>query len=96
MLALERYLAVSKPIEYHNATLGINPWRRVMNYIVPVIVFSIIFNVSKFFEAKVDEYPDNPEGTNCWYVHSGMNFVNSNLRIHNFLITKITYLNTNS
>ena len=75
MLALERYLAVSKPIEYHNATLGINPWRRVMNYIVPVIAFSIIFNVSKFFEAKVDEYPDNPEGTNCWYVRSGIQFL---------------------
>ena len=66
VLALERYLAVSKPIEYHNATLGINPWRRVMNYIIPVIVFSIIFNVPKFFESKVQEYPDNPEGTQCW------------------------------
>ena len=66
VLALERYLAVSKPIEYHNATLGINPWRRVMNYIIPVVVFSIIFNIPKFFEIKIQEYPDNPEGTNCW------------------------------
>ena len=66
VLAFERYLAVSKPIEYHNATLGINPWRRVMNYIIPVVLFSIIFNIPKFFEIKIQEYPDNPDGTNCW------------------------------
>ena len=66
VLALERFLAVSKPIAYHNATLGINPWRRVMNYIIPVFVFSIIFNVSKFFEIEIKEWPDQPEGTVCW------------------------------
>ena len=67
VLALERFLAVSKPIEYHNATLGINPWRRVMNYIFPVIVFSIIFNIPKFFEAEVKPYEDQmtPEEM-CW------------------------------
>ena len=53
VLALERFLAVSKPIEYHNATQGTNPWRRVMNYIIPVLVFSTIFNIPKFFETKV-------------------------------------------
>ena len=33
VLALERCLAVAKPIEYHNAIQGTNPWRRVVHYI---------------------------------------------------------------
>ena len=53
VLALERYLAITKPIEYHNAIQGSNPWRRVWNYVIPVVAFSAIFNIPKFFEAQV-------------------------------------------
>ena len=53
VLALERFLAVSKPIEYHNATQGMNPWRRGLNYVIPVMVFSTFFSIPKFFETKV-------------------------------------------
>ena len=54
VLAVERFIAVTRPIEYHvNVTLsGQSPWRRVSAYMVPTILFSIAFNVPKFFEIK--------------------------------------------
>jgi hypothetical protein len=52
VLALERYRAVWRPIEYHNNINGVNPWRRVFNYIVPVIVIVVLFNLPKFFEVR--------------------------------------------
>lgn len=53
VLALERFLAITRPIEYHNAIQGLNPWRRVMNYVIPVVVCSAVFNIPKFFETTV-------------------------------------------
>ena len=53
VLAVERCLAVAKPIEYHNAVQGTNPWRRVFHYIVPVIIISVVFNTPKYFEIDV-------------------------------------------
>ena len=52
VLALERYRAVWRPIEYHNTVNSSpNPWRRVcFEYIIPVVLGSIIFNLPKFFE----------------------------------------------
>ena len=32
---------------------GTNPWRRVLTYIVPVVVFSALFNIPKFLEVVV-------------------------------------------
>ena len=55
VLALERYRAVWRPVEYHNIVNGSNSWRRVAGYIVPVVVFSVLFNIPKFFEAKFEE-----------------------------------------
>jgi hypothetical protein len=55
VLALERYLAITRPIEYHNAIQGANPWKRVWSYVVPVVIFSAIFNIPKFLETKVVE-----------------------------------------
>ena len=52
VLAIERYIAVTRPIEYHiNVTSsGSSPWRRVALYMVPTVAFSILFNIPKFFE----------------------------------------------
>ena len=52
VLALERYRAVWRPIEYHNTVNSSpNPWRRVtLEYIIPVVLGSIVFNLPKFFE----------------------------------------------
>ncbi len=45
-----------RPVEYHNKVKGANPWRRVAHYILPVVVFSILFNTPKFLEVEfVDE-----------------------------------------
>ena len=49
-LAVERYRAVWRPVEYHNNVNGINPWRRVASYICPVVAISVVFNFPKFFE----------------------------------------------
>ena len=52
-LAVERYRAVWRPVEYHNKCKGANPWRRIATcYIVPVLVFSAVFNIPKFFEVE--------------------------------------------
>ena len=52
-LALERYRAVWRPVEYHNKCRGANPWKRVMvSYFLPVIAFSVLFNVPKCFEIE--------------------------------------------
>lgn len=52
VLAVERYLAVTKPVEYHFAVVAAanQPWRRVMRYMIPTIVFCVIFNLPKYFE----------------------------------------------
>ena len=57
-LALERYRAVWRPVEYHNKIKGVNPWHRVIvSYVLPVIVFSLLFNIPKCFEIKLGVYP---------------------------------------
>lgn len=57
VLALERYRAVWRPIEYHNnVNSSPHPWRRVLkSYIIPVVLFSVLFNLPKFFETKFKE-----------------------------------------
>ena len=50
---MERYLAVSKPIEYHNAVSNSSKWPRILAYVLTVIFFSVIINVPKFFELTV-------------------------------------------
>ena len=53
VLAVERYLAVTRPVEYHLAVVAAatnQPWRRVMQYMIPTVIFCILFNLPKFFE----------------------------------------------
>jgi len=55
-LALERYRAVWRPVEYHNNNRGVNPWHKVtISYILPVVLFSLLFNIPKFFEIQFRE-----------------------------------------
>ena len=64
-LALERYRAVWRPVEYHNKCKGVNPWRRVvLSYVMPVVIFSVIFNIPKFFEVKFVVVPVDIESEN--------------------------------
>ena len=55
ILAMERYRAVSKPIDYHTIIVSGKQWQRVFRYVVPVVMFSLVFNLPKFFELKTQE-----------------------------------------
>jgi hypothetical protein len=58
-LALERYRAVWRPVEYHNQCKGINPWRRVVTlYLLPVVLFSTVFTIPKLLEVEMFVKPD--------------------------------------
>ena len=50
VLALERYRAVWHPIEYHNSMMAGKPWRRVMTWVGPAVLFAVLINLPKFFE----------------------------------------------
>ena len=52
MLALERYKAVWRPVEYRNSVLSGNPWQRVFVYVAPVVLLSVLFNVPKVKSIK--------------------------------------------
>ena len=53
-LSLERYRAVWRPVEYHNQCIGVNPWKRALvSYLLPVMVFSTLFNIPKFVEVEI-------------------------------------------
>ena len=53
-LALERYRAVWRPVEYHNQCVGVNPWKRVLiSYLLPVVVFCTLFNIPKILEVEM-------------------------------------------
>ena len=53
-IALERYRAVWRPVEYHNQCIGVNPWKRaIVSYLLPVVAFSTLFNIPKFFEVEI-------------------------------------------
>ena len=52
VLALERYRAVWHPIEYHNSMGAGKPWRRVMTYVCPAVLFAVLVNLPKFFEVE--------------------------------------------
>lgn len=57
LLAVQRYLAISRPIEYYvdvaSATAAGRNWKAAMTYTFPVILFSVLFNMPKFFEFTI-------------------------------------------
>ena len=57
-LAMERYRAVSKPIDYHTIIVSGRQWQRVFHYVIPVVIFSLVFNLPKFMELKTQIHAD--------------------------------------
>ena len=58
-LAHERYLAVRNPVKYNQS--NVNPRtqsQRVMMYALPVVIFSIAYNIPFFLCFYIDEKPD--------------------------------------
>lgn len=51
-IAFERYVAVHNPLDYKQAMNDSGAIRkRLVNYLLPVVIASIIFNIPKLFEA---------------------------------------------
>ena len=48
-----RFNAVCRPHAYRNSTVGTTTGRRVASYVVPVVVFSTVFNIPKFWETEL-------------------------------------------
>ena len=59
VLAMERHRAVSKPIDYHTIIVSGRQWQRVFHYVGPVLAFSVVFNLPKFFELKAEAIMEN-------------------------------------
>ncbi|TRY79731.1 hypothetical protein TCAL_16111, partial [Tigriopus californicus] len=53
-IALERYIAVHYPLDYNRAMNDLGAMqRRLLKYVIPVIFFSVAFNLTKFLESEV-------------------------------------------
>ena len=48
-----RYCAVCHPYTYRDLTHARTVGKRVTTYVVPVLTFSVILNIPKFFETKL-------------------------------------------
>ena len=57
-LACERFNSVSNPILYRTRQTT-NTCYRLLLYIIPVITFSVVYNIPKFFDLKVSEITSN-------------------------------------
>ena len=95
-LALERYRAVWRPVEYHNKYKGVNPWKRIIkSYVAPVIAFSMAFTIPKFFELEfLPEMLDTsmPNGT---IVFNGTEYYNPFISETNVTMAKPTEFRLN-
>ena len=53
-LALERYEALTNPVEYRNRG-STNITKRLLYYVLPILTFSLLYYIPKFLELNVDE-----------------------------------------
>ena len=67
VIALERYIAVSRPISTYirggDEDGIIMIWMQVLKYVGPVILFSVVITISKFYEFAL--YCDPCDTTQC-------------------------------
>ena len=55
VIAIERYLAVSRPLSVYMGEIGgQNKWRALVFYVAPAIILAILINIPVFFEYKWD------------------------------------------
>ncbi len=59
VVALERYIAVSKPLTSFVGDQEGHRWRKVFNYVIPVTIFSVLFNLPTFFEFYIETVQGN-------------------------------------
>ena len=58
IIALERYLAVSQPLSVFIADTEGQRWTKVMYFVLPPTMFSILFNLPTFFEFKSEDFEE--------------------------------------
>ena len=57
IVALERYMAVYNPLDYNRRQQDSTAQRyHLINYVGPLIIMALLFNLSKFFESEVVYY----------------------------------------
>ena len=54
LMARQRYLAIRHPIEYRNATIGINPWKPTFRQMAMVLLFASVLVAPLVFETKFE------------------------------------------
>ena len=55
VIAIERYLAVSRPLSVYMGEIGgQNKWRALVFYVAPAIILAILINIPVFFEYEWD------------------------------------------
>jgi hypothetical protein len=57
VVAVERYLAVSRPVSVFMGDAEGRRWGKVFNFVMPVVIFSVLFNLPTFFEFSVIDRP---------------------------------------
>ena len=107
VLTLERYQAITNPIEHRSRNVNTSLGKRLINYIVPVGTFSFIYYVPKFFDLYVKKVV-NCEGKNETFpisnytvvevgefgCHEEYNILPTSLRMHHYYI--FWYLNVSN
>ena len=58
VLTLERYQAITSPIEYRNRSASLSLGKRLFTSIVPVMLFSFLYYTPKFFDLYLEEVSD--------------------------------------
>ena len=75
VLTLERYQAITSPIEYRNRSASHSLGKRLFTYIVPVMLFSFLYYFPKFFDLYLEEVSD------CGYKNESLFLNNSSINI---------------
>ena len=55
-IALERLIAVVRPLWYRTARLRLSSWYHALVFILPTLVISVSFNIPRFFEMELVYY----------------------------------------
>jgi len=59
-VALERYMAVYNPLAYNRRQQDTTKNRHhLLTYLLPILLFAVLFNITKFFESKVVYYTED-------------------------------------
>lgn len=66
IVALERYLAVSKPVAVFITDTEGQRWTKVLCFVLPVMLFSTVFNLPTFFEFKSEDILVNATDTGVY------------------------------